>query len=222
MESPVLWPEGKRFRMANALSFFMTLKLEGVCLPSCDPALDAYIAAGSDQWRKVAGHTLFGKGQFVYDEESNTYACPAYQILPWNRRNKESVGGSAVRTVEVYQGDRATCGACPLKAQCLTPKKSFKVIKRGPDDEVRDSMKAKVRSVEGDAIYRTRKGQVEPAFGIIKETLGFRQFSLRGETKVRGEWALVCLTYNLRKIGHLLQKTGELCTIENLRTAQAR
>lgn len=35
-------------------------------------------------------------------------------------------------------------------------------------------MKAKVRSVEGDAIYRTRKGQVEPAFGIIKETLGFR------------------------------------------------
>jgi hypothetical protein len=125
--------------------------------------------------------------------------------------------------VAVYQGDRATCGACPLKDQCLTTKQSKKTITRGPDDEVRDAMKAKVRTPEGDAIYRTRKGQVEPAFGIIKETLGFRQFSLRGRTKVTGEWALVCLTYNLRKIGRkiqrIAQKTGEVCTISGLRTA---
>lgn len=84
-------------------------------------------------------------------------------------------------------------------------------------------MKAKVRTPEGDTIYRTRKGQVEPAFGIIKETLGFRQFSLRGRTKVTGEWALVCLTYNLRKIGRkiqrIAQKTGEVCTISGLRAA---
>lgn len=86
-------------------------------------------------------------------------------------------------------------------------------------------MEAKVRTVKGDAIYRTRKGQVEPAFGIIKETLGFRQFSLRGETKVRGEWPLVCMTYNLRKIvqkiWRTVQKTGEICTIAGLRAAHA-
>lgn len=182
--------------------------------------IDAYIAAGSDQWRQVAGNRIFGKGQFSYDAETNSYQCPADQCLPWARTRTESVGGGISRTVDVYQANRATCGACPLKAQCLTAKQTKKVITRGPDDTLRDAMKAKVRSKAGDAIYRTRKGQVEPAFGIIKETMGFRQFSLRGLTKVTGEWALVCLTYNLRKIGRKIQRiareTGEICTIDGL------
>ena len=187
--------------------------------------IDAYIAAGSDQWRKSGDHQLFGTGQFSYDAEADAYHCPAEQTLPFHRERSESVGGDAIRTVSLYQGDRATCGACPLKDQCLTPKQKVKVITRGPDDGLRDDMKAKIRTEAGDALYRTRKGQVEPAFGIIKETLGFRQFSLRGERKVRGEWALVCMTYNLRKIGQKIrrvaQTTGEICTIAGLRAAHA-
>ena len=187
--------------------------------------IDAYIAAGPDQWRKTSGQTLFGKGQFTYDAEADAYHCPNEQTLPWHRVRTEPVGGDAVRTVHVYQGDRATCGTCPLKNQCLTPKQSVKVIMRGTDDAIRDAMKAKIHTEEGDAIYRTRKGQVEPAFGIIKETLGFRQFSLRGQRKVHGEWALVCMTYNLRKIGQkvrrIFRETGEICTISGLRAAHA-
>jgi len=190
-----------------------------------DLHVEGYIAAGPDQWHKTKDQILFGRGQFIYDEESNAYRCPAQQVLPWQRTRTELVGGGDVRTVDVYQGDRTTCGACPIKDQCLTSKQSVKVITRGPDDDVRDAMKAKIRTEEGDAIYRTRKGQVEPAFGIIKETLGFRQFSLRGQTKTRGEWALVCMTYNLRKIGQrlgrIIQETGEICTIASLRAAHA-
>ena len=187
--------------------------------------IDAYIAAGSDQWRQVSGQTLFGKGQFTYDAARNRYRCPAEQILPWRRTRTERIGGGASRTVDVYQAERATCGVCPLKTQCLTAKQTVKVITRGPDDDLRDAMKAKVRSEAGAVIYRTRKGQVEPAFGIIKETLGFRQFSLRGLRKVAGEWALVCMTYNLRKIGQKIQRiahdTGEFGTIVGLRAAYA-
>jgi hypothetical protein len=40
---------------------------------------------------------------------------------------------------------------------------------------------------------------VEPVLGIIKEVLGFRQFSLRGLGKVAGEWCLVCLAYNVKR-----------------------
>ena len=52
----------------------------------------------------------------------------------------------------------------------------------------------------GKAIYRLRKCTVEPVIGIIKETLGFRQFSLRGLLAVAGEWCLVCLAFNLKRL----------------------
>ena len=52
-------------------------------------------------------------------------------------------------------------------------------------------------------IYRGRKCSVEPVFGQIKEVLGFRQFSLRGLTKAAGEWCLVCLAYNLKRLHRL-------------------
>jgi hypothetical protein len=58
----------------------------------------------------------------------------------------------------------------------------------------------------GQAIYRLRKCTVEPVIGIIKEVLGFRQFSLRGLKKVAGEWCLVCLAFNLKRL-HILMTT---------------
>lgn len=64
----------------------------------------------------------------------------------------------------------------------------------------KERMAAKVRSALGHALYARRKVIVEPVFGHIKEGRGFRRFSFRGLTKIRGEWCLVCLTHNLLKI----------------------
>lgn len=64
-------------------------------------------------------------------------------------------------------------------------------------------MAYKLQTALGQVIYRLRKSMVEPVIGIIKETLGFRQFSLRGLTAVAGEWCLVCLAYNLKRL-HIL------------------
>ncbi len=61
-----------------------------------------------------------------------------------------------------------------------------------------EQMAYRLRTATGRAIYRLRKSTVEPVIGIIKEVLGFRQFSLRGLGKVAGEWCLVCLAYNLK------------------------
>jgi Transposase DDE domain len=52
----------------------------------------------------------------------------------------------------------------------------------------------------GSAIYRLRKCTVEPVLGIIKDILGFRQFSLRGLQAAAGEWCLVCLAFNLKRL----------------------
>lgn len=56
-----------------------------------------------------------------------------------------------------------------------------------------------LRTAVGRAIYGLRKSTVEPVIGILKEVLGFRQFSLRGEAAATGEWRLVCLAYNLKR-----------------------
>lgn len=65
-------------------------------------------------------------------------------------------------------------------------------------------MAYRLRTEIGHAIYRLRKCTVEPVIGIIKEVLGFRQFSLRGQTAAAGEWLLVCLAFNLKRL-HTLQ-----------------
>ncbi|MFN2244515.1 MAG: transposase, partial [Anaerolineae bacterium] len=64
-------------------------------------------------------------------------------------------------------------------------------------------MAYKLKTVIGKQIYGLRKSTVEPVIGIIKETLGFRQFSLRGLLAAAGEWCLVCLAYNLKRL-HIL------------------
>jgi transposase len=70
-------------------------------------------------------------------------------------------------------------------------------------DPVLLAMADKLKTPEGKAIYRQRACTVEPVFGIIKAVLGFRQFLLRGMRKVSGEWNLVCLAYNLKRLHRL-------------------
>lgn len=64
-------------------------------------------------------------------------------------------------------------------------------------------MAYKLQTELGKAIYGLRKSTVEPVIGIIKEVLGFRQFSLRGLAAVAGEWGLVCLAWNLKRLHKL-------------------
>lgn len=61
-------------------------------------------------------------------------------------------------------------------------------------------MAYKLRTEIGQAVYRLRKCTVEPVIGIIKEIMGFRQFSLRGIEAATGEWWLVCLAFNLKRL----------------------
>jgi hypothetical protein len=61
-------------------------------------------------------------------------------------------------------------------------------------------MAYKLQTEIGSAIYRLRKCTVEPVLGIIKDILGFRQFSLRGLWAAAGEWCLVCLAFNLKRL----------------------
>jgi transposase len=62
------------------------------------------------------------------------------------------------------------------------------------------AMQEKLRTDAGRRLYAKRKQTVEPVFGIIKSIMGFRQFLLRGLERIRGEWNLVCLAYNIKRL----------------------
>ena len=87
----------------------------------------------------------------------------------------------------------------------------FRPPKDKPEKELKADwlrkMAEKLQTEEGKQLYALRKQTVEPVFGVIKSALGFRMFSLRGIELVRGEWNLVTLAYNCRRI-HTLRLAG--------------
>jgi len=78
-----------------------------------------------------------------------------------------------------------------------------------PEASAKEKMAHRLKTKIGRELYKLRKQTVEPVFGIIKEVMGFRRFSLRGHAKVAHEWMLVCVSYNLKR----------LFTLKNLATA---
>jgi hypothetical protein len=77
----------------------------------------------------------------------------------------------------------------------------FAAAPPAPDDPTPvEAMAHRLKTPEGRKLYAQRKHTAEPVFGIIKSVLGFRQFLLRGLDKVRGEWNLVTLAWNLKRM----------------------
>jgi len=69
-----------------------------------------------------------------------------------------------------------------------------------PEAGMKEQMRYRLKTEKGQALYKQRKQTVEPVFGVIKEVLGFRRFSMRGKEKAETEWCLICLSYNLKKL----------------------
>ncbi len=77
----------------------------------------------------------------------------------------------------------------------------FEPAPAAPDDPTPvEAMAHRLKTPEGPALYALRKQTPEPVFGIIKSVLGFRQFSLRGLEKVRGEWSLATMAWNIKRM----------------------
>jgi transposase len=73
------------------------------------------------------------------------------------------------------------------------------------DADAVTQMKHRLKTKDGKALYAKRKCTVEPVFGVIKSVLGFRQFLLRGIENVKGEWDLVSIAWNLKRLNVLHQ-----------------
>jgi len=98
------------------------------------------------------------------------------------------------------------CPNCPLREHCTKGK--YRNLRVMINDSKNRAMEAKMDSSAGAQAMQIRKQTVEPVFGVLKERLGFRRFSLRGSVKVNGEFNLLCLAYNLKKLAKFLNGRG--------------
>jgi hypothetical protein len=97
-------------------------------------------------------------------------------------------------------GHRADDRARPAIPSFL-PGERFADVLRAPDDPTPvEAMAHRLATAQGKTLYGLRKQTPEPVFGIIKSVLGFRQFSLHGLDKVRGEWSLVTMEWNMKRM----------------------
>lgn len=84
-------------------------------------------------------------------------------------------------------------------------KKRFEAAGPAPENATpMQAMAHRLATPEGKRLYALRKQIPEPVFGIIKSVMGFRQFSMRGLQKTRGEWSLVTLAWNVRRMFALM------------------
>ena len=132
--------------------------------------------------------------------------CPAGK--PLYRKGQHLVTNGFVS--EQFRGAKRDCAPCALRVQCLrTPEKTVArqvAFFRGrADADVETAtarMKAKIDTPEGRAQYAQRFGAVEPVFGNVRYNKRLDRFTLRGRTKVDGQWKLFCLVHNIEKLAH--------------------
>ena len=131
-----------------------------------------------DQLPDTLGKVEALLGDTGYRSERNTQLCDAARITPYIAGGQESHHPSV---------EQRYIQPPPIAGNA----------------DVVQAMDHRLATIEGRAIYALRKSTVEPVFGIIKSVLGFRQFHLRGLDAASGEWTLVTMAWNLKRLFNL-------------------
>ena len=137
--------------------------------------------------------------EFVYDVDNDVYRCPAGQLLrPIDGRKTNTGGRIEIR----YMSRKSDCDACVLRSRCLSAKTPRRTICRWEYEAVLE--RHRLRMKDAEAQMRRRAELVEHPFGTLKCRAGYRHFLVRGFDKVRGEWSLMALCYNLCRVLNIL------------------
>jgi transposase len=154
---------------------------------------------------KNQGKGRFTKEEFDYSAERDAYRCPAGEwLIPCTETEKDG------RTLRYYANWKA-CEGCPLREQCTQSKQGRRIM-RTPEEERVEAMAERLR--ERPELMLERKCAVEHPFGTVKWWWDCSYFLMKGLRKVRGEFSLMVLAYNMRRVMNLL---GVECLLELLK-----
>jgi hypothetical protein len=135
----------------------------------------------------------FGKQDFIYLDERDTYICPAGHGLTYHMTTQE--GDKQIRRYWTTE-----CGSCALKAKCTTgPERR---IPRWEHEHVLEAVQARLEA--DPQAMRRRRETVEHPFGTIKARMGATHFLMKTLPKVAAEMALHVLAYNLTRVMNIM------------------
>ena len=163
-------------------------------IETCEAAgIDPYVPRPQRGPSVKAG--LFRKDEFRYDPDSDTLLCPAGQrLFPYS--------SSLLRGLKkINHVNKAACGDCPIRSRCT--RNSFRTVSRLENEAVLDRMDA--RMAGNPDIVRLRRELVEHPFGSIKQWMNQGAFLMRRLRKVRAEFSLTALAYNLRRVLNIVE-----------------
>ena len=190
-----------------ALQYLEQQKLDGyiadVGFRSRDPRFKDY--ARHKPATRLKPKERLTSSEFKVDIKRSTCICPTGNPM-WLQCAQTRIGNGLFMKL---QGNETDCRDCHLRKRCLrsehqkTPRQF--AVKLGNTREHQqtsliEKMKHKIDSTRGRHIYSQRLGTVEPVFGNITSSIGFRRFSLRGKQKVNGQWRLISMIHNIFKI----------------------
>ena len=157
-----------------------------------EQGLTPYIPKSDTSANSARG--LYGKSRFRYEANKDVYVCPAGGELT-HRFNTYELG----RELRYYRAKG--CKDCALKPQC-TRNKGNRTITREENEHLMEAMAARMKAQPGK--FKLRKTLAEHPFGTIKRWFGYTHFLLKGLAKVRTEWSLTTLAYNLKRVLNLV------------------
>ena len=138
---------------------------------------------------------LFRKDEFLYDAASDSYVCPAGQRL-------HPYSSSLLRDLnKINYVNKPACDDCAIRARCTGGR--FRTVSRLENEAVLDRMQARLAK-RPDVLDRRRE-TVEHPFGSIKQWMNQGAFLMRGLEKVRAEFSLTALAYNLRRVLNIVE-----------------
>ncbi len=157
-----------------------------------EQGIKAYIPKADTSANTARG--LYGKSRFRYDQTKDVYVCPAGAELTYRFATYE-LG----RELRYYRA--SGCKTCALKKQC-TRNKANRTITREENEGLMEAMAARMKAQPWK--FKLRKTLAEHPFGTIKRWFGYTHFLLKGLEKVRCEWSLTTLAYNLKRVLNLV------------------
>jgi transposase/IS5 family transposase len=148
---------------------------------------------------------LFRKDEFAYDPETDTVICPGGQRL-------SPYSSSVLRGLKkINYVNKQACRDCPLRSRCTN--NSFRSLSRMENEAVLDRMQARLAQRPG--VLAQRRETVEHPFGTIKQWMNQGAFLMRGLDKVRGEFSLTALAYNLRRVLNIIRFAELMAAVQS-------